>query len=423
MVEADIYFVGALSNAYRRAAWLGLPVVNTDLVLCYAVGRSSLLNRQLPNIFGAYWRPVRRGESGLSDPDPPDTPRFTPAIDTEVAAQTAAVLRLAAYKGADPAHVRARYTRRPLRLPTFSPAVRYAVFTGLLEGERSGLTLAGPLHLIVGLLSVPDGAAGWIMKLLTDEDWEPGSARLLELTQIAHTAPGRPFDDLVGPLTVARVLPLTREPRFWSWPWRAAVWWFERRYFRGPYRRHGARYGHVILSTIETDALTKAILTGGDFVTGAHVLISVLDLHEQLTAAGRPLPDPVARWNAAGEILARHGVTRLAAARAARDLPEGPADHEGDLDELPSRGWRRIQNSLGAPRYGRTALAALRRASLAAHRQGHPYAGTTHLLIELLAEPAGPATCLLRHLHVDPEAVRADALRSLQEDSGRRTLD
>jgi ATP-dependent Clp protease ATP-binding subunit ClpA len=71
----------------------------------------------------------------------------------------------------------------------------------------------------------------------------------------------------------------------------------------------------------------------------------------------------------------------------------------------------------GAPHYGRTALAALRGASLAAHRQGHPYAGTTHLVVELLADPAGPAARVLRHLQVDVQAVRADALHSLQPGS------
>lgn len=312
------------------------------------------------------------------------------------------------------ARLRARYSRRPPRLPTFSPAVRFAVFTELQEAGRSGLSLAGPLHLIVGLLSVPEGAAGWIMKLVTDEDWGPGKARLNELTQTARMTPGRPFAGMVESLVVARVLPASREPRFWSGLWRVAIWLIEKSRFRRPYRRHGAMYGHPVLSLIQPQATKEAVLAGSEVVTGAHLLISVIELHEQLTAAGRTLPDPVARWNVAGEILARHGVTRLAATRALRELPEGPADDEGRLDDLPTRGWPRVRNSLGAPAHGRTALAALRGASIAAHQQGHPYAGTTHLLVELLAEPAGPAARLLRHLQVDPEAVRADTLRSLQ---------
>ena len=58
----------------------------------------------------------------------------------------------------------------------------------------------------------------------------------------------------------------------------------------------------------------------------------------------------------------------------------------------------------------RTALTALREASLSARRQGHRYTGTTHLLGALLADPDGPASRLLRQLGVDPDAVRTDIM-------------
>ncbi|HEX5542388.1 MAG TPA: hypothetical protein VFX60_12655 [Micromonospora sp.] len=183
-----------------------------------AVMRSQVLARQLPHIFGPSWRPVWRGRSGLTDPEPPATSRFTPAFDKEIALQTDAVLRLAAYDGSQSALQRARYTRCPPRLPTFSPAVRYAVFTGLQEAGRSGLRHVGMLHLIVGLLSVPGGAAGWIMRHLTHANWRPGRARLVGLAQFARDAPGRPPTDMVDLLIAARVLPVDREPRFWSRP-------------------------------------------------------------------------------------------------------------------------------------------------------------------------------------------------------------
>ncbi|WP_433285571.1 Clp protease N-terminal domain-containing protein [Micromonospora sp. CA-244673] len=54
-----------------------------------------------------------------------------------------------------------------------------------------------------------------------------------------------------------------------------------------------------------------------------------------------------------------------------------------------------------------------RRASLAAFRRRDPYAGTTHLLVELLADAAGPAARLLRLLDIDPARVHADAQRCL----------
>ncbi|MFI7284685.1 Clp protease N-terminal domain-containing protein [Micromonospora chersina] len=45
------------------------------------------------------------------------------------------------------------------------------------------------------------------------------------------------------------------------------------------------------------------------------------------------------------------------------------------------------------------------RASPAAFRRGDPYAGTTHLLVGLLADPSGLAGWLLRLIDVDPEAA------------------
>lgn len=175
------------------------------------------------------------------------------------------------------------------------------------------------------------------------------------------------------------------------------------------------RYGHPILPLIEGRATVEAVRAGHNVITAAHLLVSVLEMHEQLTAAERTLPADLVRWNTAGDILARHGVTWQAAARTAAQLTADPGDDEDRLDDLPSRGWRRPSPAgPGVPAKGRTALAALRAASLSAYQQGHPYAGTTHLLVELLADPAGPAARLLRHLQIDPEAVRADALRGLQ---------
>jgi hypothetical protein len=63
--------------------------------------------------------------------------------------------------------------------------------------------------------------------------------------------------------------------------------------------------------------------------------------------------------------------------------------------------------------HGHSELSALRGASLAAFRRGDPYAGTTHLLVELLADPAGPAALLLRLIDVDPEAALVVAHRRL----------
>ncbi|GGR73033.1 hypothetical protein GCM10010169_16290 [Micromonospora fulviviridis] len=54
-----------------------------------------------------------------------------------------------------------------------------------------------------------------------------------------------------------------------------------------------------------------------------------------------------------------------------------------------------------------------RRASLAAFRRRDPYAGTTQLLVELLADPSGLAGWFLRLIDVDPEAALVVGQRRL----------
>jgi hypothetical protein len=179
--------------------------------------------------------------------------------------------------------------------------------------------------------------------------------------------------------------------------------------FGRPYRTHGARYGHPTLFLIEADATDKAVRTGHASVTAADVLLSVVDLHEQLAATRTQLPPDVARWNEAGPILAAHSVAGPAAMRAGARMPPWPTDAEDDLTGIPHEGWWKPRAPAGGPVQGRTALVALREASLLAHRLGHPYAGTTHLLRALLAEPSGPAARLLRRLGVDSDVVRSDA--------------
>jgi hypothetical protein len=86
---------------------------------------------------------------------------------------------------------------------------------------------------------------------------------------------------------------------------------------RRPFRRHGARYGHPILLLIEHDARKQAVRLGHAHTGTVELLLSTLDLHEQLHTAGMVLPEPAARHNSAGQILRGHGVTLLAATMAA----------------------------------------------------------------------------------------------------------
>jgi hypothetical protein len=166
---------------------------------------------------------------------------------------------------------------------------------------------------------------------------------------------------------------------------------------------------------IEVDAMFQAVHVGHPVVTATDVLLSIIDLHDQLQAAGAALPNEVARWNRAGDILATYGLRGRPVTRTAAQLAVPAADREDDLTRLPTVGWPRPRTADRPPAYGRTALAALRQASHSARRRGHPYTGTTHILAALLSEPDGPASRLLHHLDIDPAAVRTEVDEELRD--------
>jgi hypothetical protein len=342
-----------------------------------------------------------------------------PSFDGDVASEAAAALREAAFIGSDVLRGRRRRRRPAPALPVFSRAVWYAAYEAIHEAERRGVGPATAAHLAVGLLAVPNGAATRLATRLLQERCVPGH----NLTAAIRADPdyrtgGRRPRGSVYLLIAYRVLP-AQAPRLLRLPWQLAVSLFVGLYLRRPYRRCGARYGHPMLYVVEGTATYQAVRTGHARVTSADVLLSILDVDEQLASAGKALPEDVARWNQAGEILMQHGVTRQSAARLATQLGSAPADDEQSDDGVPTRGWWTVRTQVvGIPDQGRTALLALREASLSARRHGHPYAGTTHLLATLLAEASGPAARLLRQLHTDPEVIRAQALSHLESLSG-----
>jgi hypothetical protein len=297
-------------------------------------------------------------------------------------------------------------------LPTFTPAVRHAVREALREAAGHGVQHAGREYLLLGLLALVDSAA---YRLVVEWSGLGGPATLTNAVRAdrAYHAGGERNNWAAPVLTAARVLPVDR-PRWWHWPWRASVWWLGLRWVRRPYRRHGARYGHPILLLIEGNATPKAVHVGHSTVTAAAVLLAVIDMHEGLAFADKHLPEDVALWCQAGEILAAYGVEGYEATRAAARLSSTVRDAEDDLSGVPTVGWWPPKVRIGAaPAQGRTALAALREASLSARRSGHPFAGTSHLLVALLVEPDGPATRLLRELGVNVDGVRARVERQL----------
>ncbi|KAB1915202.1 Clp protease N-terminal domain-containing protein [Micromonospora sp. AMSO31t] len=260
---------------------------------------------------------------------------------------------------------------------------------------------------------MPDAAAVRVLTLAAGSPAGPGSDLHEEVRRVARRLPVTPRSSAADDLTLPRIVEPHRAPGATE-PLRLALVRLVTGAFLGrPYRRHGARYGHPMLLLVEQRARQLAVRAGADVVTSAHVLMAVLAMHDELLRDGRPVRPDVHRWNQAGEILVSHGATAGAAVHALPGLPS--VDDERRLDGLPDKGWHEPKAPFAAPAHGRSELSALRGASLAAFRRGDPYAGTTHLLVELLADPAGPAARLLRLLDVDPASVRADAQRHLPE--------
>jgi hypothetical protein len=150
-----------------------------------------------------------------------------------------------------------------------------------------------------------------------------------------------------------------------------------------PFRRPGNRYRHPIPVLIEGDARRQAVRLGRARTGTIEVLLSILELHEQLDRAEVTLPPSIAGHNTAGRILREHGITYVAALAAAANSPV----------VTPSRRRR--------PPFDAEADSALGAAGAAPG----PF-GTARQLAGILRDSGGSAARLLTVLGVDPDAVR-----------------
>jgi hypothetical protein len=389
----------ALSRAYRCAVRARVEVVGTDLLLYYAARQMREFPVRLPMAGQAEFRAISTGGRGAFDPSPPPPSRSTPEFDAEVAAETTMLLRLAAHQGTMPG-------RDPAE---FSSAVRHAVYETIHEASRAGLATVGVLRLLLAVLAL--GASPATQRLA---QWDPARHDLLPDLLRAdrefrwdgdYRRDGSPRYPRVETLRRQETLPGWTEnslPRLERVVLRQLNSLVRRRY-----RRAGTHYGHLLPWEIEDDAVIQAVRLARPCVTSAEVLLSVLDLHEQISADGLRLNQyRLGRYNQAGDVLQSGGVDYRSALAAAAE--QETAAGEDDLSDFSPRAWpRRAQAK--PPFFGRSALAAFRAASLEGHRAGHPYVGTTHLLIALLADDTGPAARLLRDLGADPKAIRPTA--------------
>jgi hypothetical protein len=360
-VRPGISVVGTLARAYRRAVRDGQAVVGSHHVLRYgAIRVGELHGYPLPG------SPRWRLRPAPVDPDPPaGRAQLFAAFDRQVELFTDGAVREAAFDGGPGA-------------VTFSPLVRHAVYEAVHEASRRDGVPAGVGHLLAAVFAAAGSAAMAVAVHV------PGPVHL------DRQSPGYRAGDESPPwapeaLKVAGVLPSdsSRAGRLLL----AAV-------TSRPFRRRGNRYRHPIPVLIEADARRQAVRLGRAHTGTIEVLLSMLELHEQLDRAGATLPQPVARYNCAGRILRDHGITYLAALTAAAELPAVPhvAEPLGSSGR-PSRHSR--------PAFDAEADAALHTASAA----GGPY-GTTQQLASILHDSGGSATRLLTVLGVDPDAVR-----------------
>ncbi|WP_203922476.1 Clp protease N-terminal domain-containing protein [Rugosimonospora africana] len=378
--------VGTLARAYRRAVRGGQGVVSSALVLRQGAVRVPELG-QFPLPASHAWRQ----EPGLVDGDPlGQRSRLFAGFDRQVELFAEGVLREAAYDGGPGVAV-------------FSPLVRHAVYEAVHEASRRDGVHAGIRHLLAAIFAEPGSAAAE----LAGRMWVVGhGGQLLDRQSSRYRAGDSPPNWAPQVLKVLRVLP-SKTSATLDLPWRAAV--ATGMYFavRRPFRRYGARYGHPIPLLIEGDAAKQAVRLGHAHTGTVEVLLSILDLHEQLHAAGAVLPESVARHNTAGQVLREHGVTLLAATVAAAD---SPAARQGvvDLAAVPTKGWPTApRTSRPAPPLDPGAMRGLRSASASARRAGDPFTGTTRLLAAILGDGDDQAARLLRTLGINPDAVTA----------------
>ena len=154
-----------------------------------------------------------------------------------------------------------------------------------------------------------------------------------------------------------------------------------------------------MLTALELDADNQAARLDHPQVTTAHLLLTILNLDEQLaTVQDRP-PGALVEERTGGQILVAHGVTFQTARRhlARRPVIDLPVAASPFGPQARSHKW---------------ANEAVR-AGMATRADGRTTGFSTRLLIAALADLNASAAQLIRGMNVDPSAVVADAQRRL----------
>jgi len=310
-VRPGIDVVGALARACRRAAREKRPVVDTAMVLrCGMAGVRQ--PHPFPMPYAARWRVAAEFADGAPRAE---RSRLIREFDRQVEILADGALREAAYDA------------RPKAVP-FTPLVRHAVYEAVHEAGRRDGVAAGCRHLMAALLAEPAGAARAV------------TARIAG-------AEGFGFDRRSPQYRAGGV------PSSWALAWHRRRWMFP--------------------LLVRSDAIRQAVRLARASVGTAEVLLSLLELHEQLETAGIA-EDP---RDGAGRVLRAHGVRLIDALVVAADTLDAAADD---------------------PPLRRPPLEPQTRSALRAAGVLGRDAGTGRVLAEILRAPDGSAARLVRTL-------------------------
>lgn len=366
--------VATLAETFRRAWRSGDPAADTEHLLEELAGRLPSLRAALEPYRYALEANVG-ADAGSSEQTAADVPL------TEVGFEATATLAETAWL--------VRRERRPAARagePAFTTGVRAAVGEALMVAADAGAARAHAMHLLVGVLSDDTNRASALLARC-GIDKEELCRQLPLATSVRHSA--RPYAPTVDALALVGALDI-RSPA-WSRLARFAGRVLAPRSSTGP-----------VVDFLEHEAIRQAVRTGSTQVGPAHLLVAIAAVQWQLDATGRRIADRYAPFNQAGAVLTGCGVPAGAAARwlAGHGQPTTAAA------TTRHRPWR---NMSADPAFGEDAAEPVDRARDTAAALHHPYVGSTHLLLAVLADPDGAARRLLAGLEVDAERVAAEA--------------
>jgi hypothetical protein len=274
-------------------------------------------------------------------------------------------------------------------VPQVSPGIREALRRSLVDSAAQGVHWSGSVYLLDAVLADPQERAHRLLRRCHIEPQLVLAGAHHATATPVEDRPRTPMIDMLS--TYDAISPPDRSPtvHLISRLWGAYI----------------ARRSRVtpILHALEMEAIRQAVRLDHLQVTTAHLLLAVLSLDEQLTAAQVRLPNELVEDNAGGEILAAHGVTHHA---ALQHLAQQPVT-DPPVPSVPPR-HQRLRRTLPHDSMW-TSEARDAGTSARATTDGLALCGSTQLLIAALTNLDASAAQLLRRMGPDPAAIVAEA--------------